>query len=234
MKTISSSKKLLSEHLHSVGGTSKSMGRSTKFFQRVQEINDKQKITRWEDMLAEYYTESMKEFSAVRSLRQRVCRSLNETQQKFITYLGRRSEQQRKINDYCENYNRFSREFPDLIGNAETQKELQNRISILSKVLWENIRERKDEAMQERLSYMEGGWVQIEMVKLCSSIARLIENEFRRFSTISAVVTGHLINEDVDLTDVAKKLAERGVEPYLDNQADRAQVGESPLLLEVA
>ena len=51
---------------------------------------------------------------------------------------------------------------------------------------------------------------------------------------ISAVVTGHLINEDVDLTDVAKKLAERGVEPYLDNQADRAQVGESPLLLEVA
>ena len=120
MKTISSSKKLLSEHLHSVGGTSKSMGRSTKFFQRVQEINDKQKITRWEDMLAEYYTESMKEFSAVRSLRQRVCRSLNETQQKFITYLGRRSEQQRKINDYCENYNRFSREFPDLIGNAET------------------------------------------------------------------------------------------------------------------
>jgi len=32
MKTISSSKKLLSEHLHSVGGTSKSIGRSTKFF----------------------------------------------------------------------------------------------------------------------------------------------------------------------------------------------------------
>lgn len=46
---------------------------------------------------------------------------------------------------------------------------------------------------------MEGGWVQIEMVKLCTSIAKLIENEFRRFSTISAVVTGHLINEDVDL-----------------------------------
>ena len=46
---------------------------------------------------------------------------------------------------------------------------------------------------------MEGGWVQLEMIKLCSQIARLIENEFRRFTTISAVVTGHLINEDLDL-----------------------------------
>ena len=72
------------------------------------------------------------------------------------------------------------------------------------------------------------------MVKLCSSTAKLIENEFRRFSTISAVVTGHLINEEVDLVDAAKKLTERGVEPYIDNQEDRSQVGQSPLLLEVA
>ena len=170
----------------------------------------------------------------MRNLRQRVCRSLNDTQRKFINYLGRRSEQQRKINDYCENYNRFSREFPDLIGNPETQKELQNRITILSKSLWENIKERKDAAMQERLSYMEGGWVQLEKIKLCSSIAKLIENEFRRFSTISAIVTGHVINEDVDLVDVAKKLTERGVEPYIENQEDRVMVGQSPLLLEVA
>lgn len=89
MKTISSSKKLLSENLHSVGGTSKSIGRSTKFFQRVQEISDKQKIMKWEEMQADYYSEGMTEFNAMRNLRQRVCRSLNETQRKFIDYLGR-------------------------------------------------------------------------------------------------------------------------------------------------
>ena len=69
----------------------------------------------------------------MRNLRQRVCHSLNDTQKKFINYLGRNSSQQHKINEYCENYNRFSSEFPDLIGNPETQKELQNRINILSK-----------------------------------------------------------------------------------------------------
>ena len=69
---------------------------------------------------------------------------------------------------------------------------------------------------------MEGGWVQIEMVKLCSSVAKLIENEFRRFSIISAVVTGHSINEDVDLQDVCKRLTERGTEPYNENTEDRS------------
>lgn len=76
--------------------------------------------------------------------------------------------------------------------------------------------------MKERLSYMEGGWVQLEMIKLCTSIAKLIEQEFRRFSTISAVVTGHVINEEVDLQDVAKRLTERGIEPYIENQEDRS------------
>ena len=159
---------------------------------------------------------------------------MNETQRKFINYLARSSDQQRRINEYCENYNRFSREFPDLIGNAETQKELLNRVDMLSKQLWENIKARKDESLQERLSYMEGGWVQVEMVKLCSSIARLVGNEYRRFMTISAVATGHAVNENVDLEDVAKKLTERGVDPYVENEDDRAFVGSSPLLLEVA
>jgi len=75
---------------------------------------------KWEEMLTQYYSEGMQEFNAMRNLRLRVCRSLNETQQKFINYLGRKSDQQLKINEYCDNYNRFSQEFSDLIGNSET------------------------------------------------------------------------------------------------------------------
>ena len=94
MKTVSSSKRLLSEHLHSVGGTSKSIGRSTKFMQRIQELSERQKISKWEDMLVEYYREGMQEFNALRNMRQRVFRSLNETQRKFISYLGRKRKVQ--------------------------------------------------------------------------------------------------------------------------------------------
>lgn len=89
MRTLDSSKKLLSEHMASVGGTSKSFNRSAKVFQRVQEINDKQKMAKWEEMLADYFTVAMQEFNGVRNLRHRVCRNLNETQRKFIGYLER-------------------------------------------------------------------------------------------------------------------------------------------------
>ena len=124
LKTLSSNKSLHSKHAQSIGGTSKSVSRISKLHQRVFEINDKQKVQRWEEMLTQYYREGMREFNSMRNLRQRVCRSLNETQQKFIEYLGRKSDQQRKLNEYCDNYNRFSMEFPDLIGNPETLKEL--------------------------------------------------------------------------------------------------------------
>ena len=46
---------------------------------------------------------------------------------------------------------------------------------------------------------MEGGWVQVEMANLTSFTAKLVENEFMRFSSICAVVTGHVINEEVEL-----------------------------------
>jgi len=79
MKTHSSRKSMQSKH-QSVGGTSKSVSRFSKLHQRVQEINDKQKLYKWEEMLTTYYSEGMQEFNSMRILRQRVCRSLNETQ----------------------------------------------------------------------------------------------------------------------------------------------------------
>lgn len=53
--------------MNSVG--SRSMGRSTKFSQRVLELNDKQKIIKWEEMLNEYFKEGIHGFQAMRNLR---------------------------------------------------------------------------------------------------------------------------------------------------------------------
>ena len=132
-------------------------------------------------MLSLYYGEGIQQFNMMRNLRVNVFKSLNDMQRTFINYLGRRSEMQRKINEFCESYNRFSSEFPELLENEETKLELQNRIDILSQQLWEQIKARKDESMNERKNQMEGGWVQIEMANLCSYVGKLIENEFVRF-----------------------------------------------------
>ena len=98
---------------------------------------------------------------------------------------------QRKINEFCESYNRFSGEFPELIGNMETKSELQNRVEILSQQLWSVIMSRKDEALKERQSYMEGGWVHVQMCNVLTCTTMLIQNEFNRFKTLASLVTSH-------------------------------------------
>ena len=125
----------------------------------MSEITEGQKKTKWEEMLSLYYGEGIQQFNMMRNLRVNVFKSLNDMQRTFINYLGRRSEMQRKINEFCESYNRFSSEFPELLENEETKLELQNRIDILSQQLWEQIKARKDESMNERKNQMEGGWV---------------------------------------------------------------------------
>lgn len=75
-------------------------------------------------MLALYYGEGMQQFNMMRHMRVNVFKSLNDTQKSFINYLGRSNEMQRKINEFCESYNRFSLEFPELLDNDETKAEL--------------------------------------------------------------------------------------------------------------
>jgi hypothetical protein len=61
---------------------------------------------------------------------------LNETQSNYVEYLSEGGPLQKRINDFCDSYNRFCSEYPDLMEQAETKKELINRVNILSKQLW--------------------------------------------------------------------------------------------------
>lgn len=68
--------------------------------------------------------------------------------------------------------------------------------------------------MKERAKYMEGGWVFVEMSNLITYFARLLENEWLRFTTVTAIVTGFVLNEELDLQSLVKRMVERGVDPY--------------------
>lgn len=124
----------------------------------------------------------------------------------------RPSSQQETINEFCESYNRFATEFPELRGNPSTRDELLNRVDILSHNLWQVIMQRKSESMAERERLMEGGWVSLEMNNLCTYTCYLIENEFLRLSGIVSMVTGYVINEDVDAVGLFNRLSERNIQ----------------------
>ena len=98
-------------------------------------------------MLKEYYSDGMQQFNLLRNMRQRIYSSLSSTQKQFIRFLERKSDMQKKLNEFCESYNRFSNEFPELLNSDDTRDELMNRVDILSKQLWEVIKQRKNESM---------------------------------------------------------------------------------------
>jgi len=66
--------------------------------------------------------------------------------------------------------------------------------------------------MAERERLMEGGWVSLEMNNLCTYTCYLIENEFLRLSGIVSMVTGYVINEDVDAVGLFNRLSERNIQ----------------------
>lgn len=182
-------------------------------------------------MVNQYYQEGVQGFNMMRVLRQRVFKSLNKTQNSFIDFLSDPgSVQQQKVDAFVENYNKFIHEFPQLRENDKTQQELQNRAKILSTQLWEGIKQRNQEAVKERRVYMEGGWVFVEMTNLITYFARLLENEWLRFTTVTAIVTGFVLNEELDLQSLVKRLVERGVDPY-DVKTD--SLGSSPIIFEI-
>lgn len=68
--------------------------------------------------MCSYYKEGIQQFNMLRKQRSRIFSLLNGSQRQFINYLGRASNQQAKINEFCESFNRFTEEFPELRDNA--------------------------------------------------------------------------------------------------------------------
>lgn len=74
---------------------------------------------------------------------------------------------------------------------------------------------------------MENGWETREKSKLVSFIAQLMEYEFDRFKTITQVVTGWVVNLDIDMKGLSQKLDERALSTFTLSENGDA---ESPML----
>lgn len=101
------------------------------------------------------------------------------------------------MNDFCDNFNRFSEQYPELRGKEETRTELLKRVGMLNDSLWQTILERKTQAVAEREEQtllMQNGWETREKSKLVTLVAQLMEYEFERFRTVVQVVTGWVAN----------------------------------------
>jgi hypothetical protein len=107
------------------------------------------------------------------------------------------------------------------------------RVTILSSQLWEQILERKNQAVMERETLtkeMLQGWSTHEIAKIISSIGCLIQNEFEKLRTTVAVTTGWVWNEEIDLTTLCSRLDEKAIQTFARGENGEPQ---SPMLDQV-
>lgn len=123
--------------MSSVG--SRSFAASSKLSSKPITINDEEKVKMWESMLLNFYQNGLQCFNMLQHQRKVIFNNLSETQINYISYLGRPDQLQVRINEFINNFNRFSEEFPELRDNEQTRQELGNRVEILSKSLWDII-----------------------------------------------------------------------------------------------
>ena len=83
-------------------------------------------------MTNEYFRQGLLSFHALHIQRGHIFALLNETQQTFVDFLTRPGTLKRRVDEFCDSFNRFTSEYPELVGKEETRKELTGRVNILS------------------------------------------------------------------------------------------------------
>lgn len=75
---------------------------------------------------------------------------------------------------------------------------------------------------------MDNGWSATEKVKLLNYTSAMLEQEYARLHACVNVATGWVLNEDLDLTGLCKKLVERDTPVY--EPATETTEAHSPVL----
>ena len=91
---------------------------------------------------------------------------------------------------------------------------------------------RKDEALEHRKDLYENGWAPIEKEKLIQNVAQMFELEYQRFHGFINVATGWVLNEEIDLSGLCRKLIERNIAVYEEpeNNNSGEKIPTSPIL----
>jgi|LauGreDrversion4_2_1035121.scaffolds.fasta_scaffold21921_8 hypothetical protein len=59
-------------------------------------------------MLNKYFQSSLQGFNQLVKQRKRIFQQFGQTQTNFVNFMCREAPYQKKVNDFCDNYNRFS------------------------------------------------------------------------------------------------------------------------------
>ena len=93
----------------------------------IENIDDEVKQTlfnQWQKVSQNYKRQMCLVFAANREQRERMIEKLSHLSKKFLKFLHRADNKQEKLDDFIEEFNTFTDEFPDLREDDQTKEEL--------------------------------------------------------------------------------------------------------------
>ena len=93
----------------------------------------------------------------------------------YIDLLTRADERFYLVKKFQNEYNKFYDQHPDMVSQEYTKEELHQKIEDLETDLLTIIEEKKDEAVDERSSIMNSGWLENQLEQLMSCIHILLQ-----------------------------------------------------------
>ncbi len=86
------------------------------------------------------------------------------------------------VKEFQINYNKFFDENKEMISQEYTKEELHQRVDDLEEALFDIIEMKKQDAMEEKKSTNESGWIESQLEQFYNCVRILLQAELNRYN----------------------------------------------------
>lgn len=161
----------------------------------------------WEDTQNIYINETMETLNKIREKRKQLTSRVKEVQRKFLEIIEKADEKNNIFLKFQESYNSFIEEHPDFIKENLAKEQIEKKLDVLYESTWNFIEKRKNEAISERNSIINSGWIESEIENIASDFQKLLQLEVNKLMETLLIIHNYYSNfEGVPSFDMIEHL----------------------------
>lgn len=178
----------------------------------------------WEETQNIYINETMETLKKIREKRKQLLFRVKEVQRKFLEIIEKVDEKNNLFLKFQESYNSFIEEHPDFIKENLAKEQIEKKLDILYESTWNFIDKRKNEAISERISIINSGWIESEIENIAGDFQKLLQLEINKLLETLLIIHNYYSNfEGVPAFDLIEHLIIdpfQGKEYQCENELD--------------
>ena len=162
----------------------------------ISKFNFSEEITNQFEEFASCYKSKLINFiHFILRQKEHIISYLTEIQNEFVSYLNRKTEKTSVAEIYMNKYNSIINNHKELLNNPKVYNELMDDIEDVSKSIWLNIQNKKNEDVIYLKNAKETDKLENELKKFWEYIIILIEAEVKKYLTTCEIIIKYYLNK---------------------------------------